>query len=363
MKITNMRSIIVEIPLEKPITTAIHNIRSVCAIAVILDTDAHISGESYLFTIGPKKLKVLNEMLLSLGEFVIGQDPRYTEKIWADIWRNINFFGHKGVSIFALSTLDMACWDIKGKAADLPLFQLLGAYRDKVQVYASGGLWLSSSIDELQREAEDLLTQGFRAMKMRIGKPKIFEDIDRVRAVRKAIGPDTVLMVDANQGFTVQHAIKLGRSLDEFDIFWFEEPVPAYHLEGSAQVRKALPSMYLASGETEYTRYGFKQMLDANAANLLMPDLLRVGGITEFIKVAHLAESMEVPVSPHLFTEQSLQLMGSIPNGTYLEHMPWFSCLFNEKIDLESGLAKVPQRPGLGFTFNMEALNRYRIDL
>jgi L-alanine-DL-glutamate epimerase-like enolase superfamily enzyme len=363
MKITKVRSVIVEVPLEKPIKTAIHNIGSVCAICLTLDTDEDVFGEGYLFAIGPKKIKVLHEMLLSLSEFVVGQDPRYTEKIWSDIWQNINFFGHKGVTIFALSTFDMACWDIKGKSVGLPLYQLIGAYRDEVPVYASGGLWLSANINELQEEAQEFLAHGFTAMKMRVGKPNISEDIERVAAVRNAIGPDIVLMVDANQGFSVQHAIKLGERLKEFDIFWFEEPVAAYNLEGSAQVKEALPSMYLASGETEYTRYGFKQMLDVKAADLLMPDLSRVGGITEFIKVAHLAETLEVPVSPHLFTEQSLQLMGAIPNGIYLEYMPWFSCLFNEKIDFKSGFAKVPQRPGLGFTFNVETLEKYRVDL
>jgi L-alanine-DL-glutamate epimerase-like enolase superfamily enzyme len=361
MKIKNLRIEIVDLPLDKPIKTSIHNIESVCAACVTLETDADICGESYLFAQGTKKIKSLYEMIHSLNEFVIGKDPIYTEGIWAEIWKNINFYGHKGITILALSTLDIACWDIKGKALSQPVYKLLGAYRDEVPIYESGGLWLSSTIEELQDEAHDFVRRGFNAMKMRVGKKDISEDIQRVAAVREAIGPKAILMVDANQGLTVQAAIKLGQKLLEYDIFWFEEPVAAYDYEGSAQVRSSIPGTYLASGETEYTRYGFKQLIDAKSANLLMPDLSRVGGITEFMKVAHFAEAMELPISPHLYTEHSLQLMGALPNGMYLEHMPWFSSIFNEEIEVTSGMATIPKRPGLGFTFNKRVLEKYKV--
>jgi L-alanine-DL-glutamate epimerase-like enolase superfamily enzyme len=167
-------------------------------------------------------------------------------------------------------------------------------------------------------------------------------------------------MVDANQGFTVDHAIKLGRRLEQFDLVWFEEPVLAYDLEGSSQVADALDTP-IASGETEYTRYGFRQMIEMRAADILMPDLARVGGITEFLKVAHMAEAFDIPVSPHVFTEQSLQIMGAIPNGIYLEHIPWFSPLYDKKLKIQGGLIEVPQNPGLGFVFDPNAIERYRI--
>jgi L-alanine-DL-glutamate epimerase-like enolase superfamily enzyme len=195
---------------------------------------------------------------------------------------------------------------------------------------------------------------------MRLGKPRLEDDVERVRAVRQAIGPDIALMADANQGFGVDHAIRLGRRLEEFDLAWFEEPVPAYDLEGSARVAAALDTP-IASGETEYARYGFRDMLSAKAADVLMPDLGRVGGVSEFVKVAHMADAVDVPISSHIYSEQSLTLMAALGNGTYLEHMPWFDSLFREKLEMKDGMTVVPERPGFGFTFDRDAVERYRL--
>jgi L-alanine-DL-glutamate epimerase-like enolase superfamily enzyme len=237
---------------------------------------------------------------------------------------------------------------------------LLGACRTSVPTYASGGLWLGHSIDELVAEARSFVAAGFRAMKMRLGRPLIGEDVERVAAVRQAIGPDVVLMADANQGLTVDHAIRLGRRLEGFNLAWFEEPVPAYDLAGSARVAAALDTP-IASGETEYARYGFRDMLKAEAADVLMPDLARVGGVSEFVKVAHMADALDIPVSSHIFTEQSLSVMAALGNATYLEHMPWFAALFAEKLEMRDGAVVVPERPGFGFTFDWDAIERWRL--
>jgi len=251
MKITDLRCVQVEIPLEKPIRTAIHDIRSVGCVLVYLDTDEGIGGEAYNFSMNAVRLDTLQSMIESFAPLIIGSDPRDVEGIWDAMWRDINFFGHKGISIFAISSLDTACWDIVGKAAAQPLYKLFGACRDSVDVYASGGLWLSLSIDELVEEARAFLADGFRAMKIRVGKKRIDEDVERVASVRDAIGPGVALMADANQGFTASHAIRLGRRLEEFGLDWFEEPVPAWNLEGHAAVAAALDTP-IASGATEY---------------------------------------------------------------------------------------------------------------
>ncbi len=360
MKITDVRTVLVNIPFEKPLRTSIHSFGCAGCVLVFIDTDAGITGESYVFSFNVARLKVFDAMIQSFKPELLGEDPHYTEKIWQKIWREINFFGHKGVTLFGLSAIDVACWDVKGKAAGRPIYKLLGAVRDQVPVYASGGLWLSQTIDELVKEAKDFIAQGFRYMKLRIGKPYIEEDVERVRAVHQIIGHNIGLMVDANQAFNLTHAIKLGRRLEEFNLIWYEEPVAAYDLEGSARVAAAL-DVPIASGETDYTRYGFRQMLEMKAADVLMPDLARMGGYTDFLKVAHMAEAYEVPVSPHIFSEQSLQIMGVIPNGTYLEHMPWFAPLFREKIEIKNGMVEIPNRPGTGFTFDLNKIEEYRI--
>jgi L-alanine-DL-glutamate epimerase-like enolase superfamily enzyme len=360
MKIVDLRTLRAEVPLARPIRTAIHDIRSVGALLVFLDAGDVLVGESYLFFPGTRQLRVFEEMVLSFKPIVIGSDPEFGEGLWRRLWSSINFYGHKGVSVFALSAIDMAVWDLRGKALGKPIHRLLGGCRSAVPTYASGGLWLGASIDELVAEARSFRAAGFRAMKMRLGKPRLEEDVERVRAVRQAIGPDIALMADANQGFSVDHAIRLGRRLEEFGLAWFEEPVQAYDLEGSARVAAALDTP-IASGETEYARYGFRDMLERKAADVLMPDLGRVGGVSEFVKVAHMADALDVPVSSHIYTEQSVGLVAALGNATYLEHMPWFETLFRERLEMREGEILVPERPGFGFTFDPDAVERYRI--
>jgi len=246
-------------------------------------------------------------------------------------------------------------WDIAGKAAGMPLYRLLGGARDRMPAYHSGGLWLDRDIDALAREAQDMVAQGFKAVKMRLGMPAPGQDIERVRAVRAAIGPDVRLMADANQGLNEAQAIRLGRALEEYDLAWLEEPLPAWDLEGVARVAAALDTP-IASGETEYTRYGFRQMLALRSADVLMPDLQRSGGVSEFMRIGHLAESHDVPVSSHLFPETSIQVLGALSNAIYLEYMPWFSSLYRERLEFDGGDALVPERPGWGFTLDMHRI-------
>ncbi len=261
--------------------------------------------------------------------------------------------------MLAQSAVDMALWDLRGKLAGLPVHKLIGARRSSVPAYASAGLWLSSSIDELQREAVGFVEQGFRAVKMRLGKPTPMEDAARVRAVREAVGLGVALMADANQQLTVDQAIRLGRLLDAYVLTWFEEPLPAYDLVGVARVAAALDTP-IASGETEYTRYGFRRMLELKSADVLMPDLQRVGGVTEFLRVGHMADAFDVPVSSHLFPEMSIQVLAALGNATWLEHMPWFSPLYAGGLELQNGEFLVPEAPGWGIPLDHTAIAHYR---
>jgi len=357
MRIKDVKTIMVELPGKTWVVSP--DIRTFGCVLVFVETDEGITGESLLWTFGTKGLDVLNGMVLSLKSSVVGENPHYTERIWQKLWQEIGFFGTEGISVFGLSAIDRACWDIVGKAAGKPLYKLLGAFRDECPTYACG-LWLHETIEELVKEAQGFVKEGYRAMKLRIGKARMEEDVERAQAVRKAIGPDVKLMVDANQRFSVGHAIKIGQMLEELDIGWFEEPVPAYDTEGSARVAAAL-DMPIANGENIYTRYGFRQLIEKKAADILMPDVERVGGITEFIKVAHLAEAYDIPVTPHIFPEESMHLVAAIPNCSYLENMPWFSPLYRENVELSEGSVVLPQRPGFGFTFDPDVIERYRV--
>jgi L-alanine-DL-glutamate epimerase-like enolase superfamily enzyme len=351
MKVTHVETQTVLVPLEKPIGSALGPIAKFGCILVSVRTDAGITGENLIFTLNDRRTAVLRQMVEELADLVVGQDAGHIAGFWARAWTDINFLGHKGVPVVGISAIDGALWDALGKAAGLPLYRLLGGAKSRVPAYHSGGLWLSRSIDELVAEAQSFVGLGFRAMKMRLGLPNPADDIARVRAVRTAIGPAVKLMADANQGQTEAQAIRLGRMLEEFNLTWFEEPLPAWDLDGLARVAAALDTP-IASGETEYTRYGFRRMLELRSADILMPDLQRVGGVSEFMRVGHMAESYDVAVSSHLFPETSLQVLGALSNSIYLEFMPWFSPLYNETLEFAEGDALVPERAGWGFTFN-----------
>jgi len=192
-------------------------------------------------------------------------------------------------------------------------------------------------------------------MKIRLGSGDIQNDVARVQAVRDVVGEKTGLLVDINQGLTPKAAIRLGRELERFNLVWMEEPVAAHDLEGHARVRNALDTP-IASGETEYTRFGMEAMIENKACDILMPDLQRIGGLTEMRRSCALAHAHNLPVSTHFFTEYSLSIAGSTANCLSVEHIDWFSSLFNEDMVLENGELVIPQRPGLGFTFNEAAI-------
>ncbi len=353
MKVSAVETQPVVVQLDQPIGSALGQIAKFGCILVTVRTDGGVTGENLIFTLNDRRTAVLRQMVDELADVAVGQDAGHVAGFWARAWKDINFLGHKGVPVAGISAIDGALWDVLGKTAGLPLYRVLGGAQDRVPAYHSGGLWLSRSVDELVEEAQGFVAQGFRAMKMRLGLPNSADDIARVKAVRDAIGPDVKLMADANQGLTEAQAIRLGRRLEAFGLTWFEEPLPAWDLDGLARVAAALDTP-IASGETEYTRYGFRRMLELRSADILMPDLQRVGGVSEFMRVGHMAESHDIAVSSHLFPETSLQVLGALSNATFLEYMPWFSRLYNEALEFRDGAALVPERPGWGFTFNRD---------
>ncbi|ASJ73189.1 mandelate racemase/muconate lactonizing enzyme family protein [Granulosicoccus antarcticus] len=360
MKITRLRTRLVNVPLPRPITTAIHSIESVGCVLVDLETDVGLVGQSYIFTINATRLKAFDEMVRGFAHRVEGIDPHYVTGMNTAIWSDINPTGYAGVTISALAALDTACWDLVGKAAGQPLHYIFGACRDRIRTYASGGLWLSQSIDDLAIEAQTFLDQGFRAMKIRVGHADPCIDVERVGAVREVVGPGIELLTDANQALQPKQAIRLGRMLAELGVSWLEEPVDVHDLTGQAQVREAL-DINVASGETEWTRYGIRRTIEAGAADVLMPDLQRIGGLTEMRRVVALAEAYSLPISTHIFTEHSLAIAGSAANCISVEHMPWYAPLFVEELEIVNGDILIPNRPGSGFTFDETAVAKFAL--
>jgi L-alanine-DL-glutamate epimerase-like enolase superfamily enzyme len=327
---------------------------------VLVRLKAGATGESLVYAMRSAHIGALRSMIDSMGELIVGEDTAYPERIWTRLWREVYFYGFTGVSMFAISALDTAVWDAHAKSLDVPLARLLGQCRDAVPAYASHLLWTDRGPDEIGREAAGLVEAGFRAMKMRFGGRTIDDEIARVRAVREAVGEDIVLMADASRSLPLDYALRLGRRLEEFNLAWFEEPLPAHDIASTATIAAALDTR-IASGENEYTLYGFRRLLETKAADVWMMDLARVGGISEMRKVAALAAAYDIPVSNHVYTEHSLAALASFSNCEYIEYMDWFEPLIEQQLELVDGALVVPDRPGIGYTFDWKAIEKVRV--
>ncbi len=363
MRITKLTSVLLATPLKQPIRTAIHRFDQVYHVVVKVETDSGLYGTGLLFAQSVGQGRLFQAALTAFEDKVVGEDPLMVEAIWQKLWKAMNFLGNSGVAIFAQSAIDTALWDIVGKAAGMPLCQLLGQNVRALPVYASDGLWLSYSVEELVTEAHSFVERGFTAIKIRIGSARLEDDIKRVRAVREAVGPDIKLIADANQGWDALTAIKFGRAVAETDLFWLEEPVPYYDLAASAAVAAALDTA-LATGETEYTYLGFARLAQEKAADIWMPDLQRVGGISGLLKITRLAEVYNLPVTPHLFPEVSIHVAVCAPTCKITEYVSWWDCLFEEetKPRLVDGYLSPGTAPGLGLEITARTIEAYRVN-
>jgi L-alanine-DL-glutamate epimerase-like enolase superfamily enzyme len=358
-RIAAVETLIVSLPLERPVVTPIHNISAVDNVLVTVRTDTGLSGISYLWTFGVERARILAAMVEDLGRSIVGLDALERSAIWTQLAGSINFLGRAGIAMFGLSALDIALWDIGGKAIGLPLWRLLGGTARPVPCYA-GGLFLSDGIDAIVTEARGYLARGFSAMKMRAGAKDWRDDVARVEAVRDAIGPATLLMVDVVQGWTPEQAIRMGRELARFDLHWIEDPVLYDDVEGLARVAAAL-DVPIVAGENDYGKLAFRRLIEGRAVDIAMADLQRVGGITEWMKVASLAEAWSTPIVPHVFHEISAHLMAATPNCLHAEYVPWWDLLFEERVPVVNGTITPPSGPGLGLAFNETTIDKHRV--
>lgn len=358
MKISAIEVHRLAVPLRRPIRTSVHDFSHAHTVFVQMRTDDGAIGTGWCFAFEAGKAAALAALVEDLAGIYQGRDPRAVRANFAAAWKDLNFLGHAGAAMFALSALDTACWDLAAQAAELPLFRHLGGDVTRVETYASSGLWLDRSVDELIAEAQGFIADGHRAMKMRAGRADYMLDIERVREVRAALGPDVTLMVDVNQAWPESTAIRAGRELEALGIFWLEEPVFYTDLEGCARVAAAL-DMRVATGETSYGSASMKQHLDARAADVLMPDLQRMGGVTEYLNTCVLCAAYNQPVSSHLFTEASAHVLASQPHGMMLEHMEWWDELFVTPIKVSDGSVVLSEAPGLGLELADGVLERF----
>lgn len=358
MKITDVTTESYSWPRARPIRNGKYTYTTAGLALTRVETDEGLTG------IG---LGGVNRGLLErFKPLLAGEDPFNVERLWAKLWVP-KLVGRRGTETRTISSIDIALWDLIGKATGKSVHQLLGGYAERVPVYVAGGYYEEGKgLRELAREMEENVAMGARAVKMKIGGEPIAADVERVRAVRDAIGPNVSLLVDANNAYYAHEAIRIAAQIERYDIYWFEEPVGPDDYEGCARVARAT-SIPIATGENEYTRYGFRDLIQHQAAAILNADANICGGVTEFRRIAALAAAYDLAIAPHGSQDIHVHLLAAIPNGLILEYYrdtvdPMWGKQFKDPLLLDAdGMLAPPDRPGFGYEINDEAIAQYRV--
>ncbi len=302
--------------------------------------------------------KVIFEAANALAGQAVGLSVLDVEGRWERLYQP-KLLGRRGLTTRAISAIDIAMWDAAGKSVGVPLYQLLGGFRNRVPAFLAGGYYLEGkTLDDLAEEMRQKVAMGAHYVKMKIGGAAMREDVERVRVVRQAVGEDIEIMVDANNAYSVLDAVKIARLLEPYHPYWFEEPVHAEDYRGLAQVR-AGTSIPIAAGENEYTRYGFRDLIACGGVDILQPDANVLGGVTEWRHIASMASANRLPLAPHGASVLHVHLVAAVSNGLIVESVKTEGDarkgMFNERVALDKdGMMSPPERPGLGLTLNEE---------
>ena len=298
-------------------------------------------------------------ILHDLSPELSGADPRRIEHIWEQMWWRLHYIGRGGIASFAISAVDIALWDLNAKRHGEPLWRFLGGHDPQVPAYA-GGIDLEFPLEQLKEQTRANLAEGFRAIKMKVGRRLLADDIKRVAAIRNLLGPDLPLMVDANMGWRVDEAITAARALREHNVFWLEEPTIPDDVAGHARIAEQ-GGVPIATGENLHTIYEFQQMIARGGIAFAQPDVSNIGGVTTWMKVARLAEASNLVVSSHGVHDLHIHLMAAVPNACYLEvHGFGLERFLGSPLAIEDGKATAPNRAGHGVELVWDRLEKYR---
>ena len=371
MKIIEIETIPLQYKMDSAIWDAQHFIEARKALIVKVVTDEGIVGYGESASFGGPMISTKTVIDHELKPYFIGEDPFDVEKLWDKVYKGTIQHGRKGIVITALSGIDVALWDIIGKALNKPLYKVLGGFRDKVSAYASSGFYSErKSIKNLCENMESYVSAGFKNIKMKVGGLSPKEDLERVKNVRDAIGEDVVLGVDANSNWDLPTAKWISKRLEDLSISWIEEPLSPDDVQGSADLARntIIP---IAGYEQEQTRYGFKNLIENKAVHIIQPDVIWAGGLTESRKIAAIAAAWNLPCMPHGFSSGislavNLHFIASTANATLLEFdrnpNPLRDHLINDAIKIDrNGEVAVPGGPGLGVDINQDIIEKYRL--
>ncbi|XVH33465.1 mandelate racemase/muconate lactonizing enzyme family protein (plasmid) [Haloferacaceae archaeon DSL9] len=367
MEITEVESFAVSIPLEQPVAFATRVVEERDHAITYIRTSDGTEGLGYSLGYGGADL-IADAVENVLSPMIVGEDPRDTERLWREMFDGTVQIGRKGVMVRAISTIDIALWDIKAKDADQPLYKLLGAYKDELPAYASGGYYRENKgLEGLREEMQMYVDRGHDVMKIKVGRLSVEEETERVKVARETIGDERTLLLDANGKWkNKQEAVRACRAFAEYDPYFIEEPVMPDSVELMSEVNAAL-DYPVAAGELEFSRYGFTQLLSAKAVDIIQPDVTVVGGVTEWMRVAHLANCYDIPIAPHYNWDLHVQLLAAVENGLWIEFfhrdtdVKAFDDVIKHPLEPENGMIKLPDRPGHGVVLNDDMLNDFRV--
>jgi L-alanine-DL-glutamate epimerase-like enolase superfamily enzyme len=346
------------IPLPQVLSDSMHGEIPAFQLNTVKVTDKDgATGVGYTYTVGRNGAAVDAILRREMGEMLIGQEADRIEYLWQKMWWGLHYGGRGGPSMLALSAVDMALWDLKAKKLGLPLWNLLGGYDDQVPCYA-GGVDLDFGLDELLAQTDRNLGKGFRAIKMKVGRARLSEDVERVKAMRAHLGADFPLMADANMKWTIDEAIRAARALQSSELVWLEEPTIPDDPAGHARILRE-GGVPIAAGENLRTPWEFKLYMAADAVSFPEPDVTNCGGVTGFMKVARLAEAFNLPVTSHGAHDVTVHLLAACPNRSYLEvHSFGLDRYIADPLVIKDGNAVASSRPGHGVEFDWTALSR-----
>jgi L-alanine-DL-glutamate epimerase-like enolase superfamily enzyme len=361
LKITDITTETYKWPRHKPISNGLHTYTHSGLGLIKIHTDEGTMGVGVGSTGG-----VAGATIEHLKPELIGEDPINVERLWHKMWIP-KLIGRRGLTTRAISGIDIALWDLRAKVAGMPLYKMLGGFRNRMPTYIAGGYYEEGKgLKELQQEMYENVEMGAKAIKMKIGAVPIREDAERVKAVREAIGPDVKLLVDANCAYRAYEAIQMARAMEEYDIFWFEEPIMPDDYDGHVRLAQ-MTSIPIATGENEYTRYGFRDLINTKAVPILNADAKVLGGVTEFMKVAAYAQAHDLVIAPHGSQDIHIHLVTAIQNGLILEYYrdsvdPMHGKVYNTTLRLnDDGTVSPPEVPGVGIDPNYTELAPFRV--
>lgn len=358
--IRDLRADHYRIPLPTVLSDSTHGtIAAFELVTARIRDDDGAEGVGYTYTVGTGGGAVHSLLARDLAPVLAGGDAERIEALWQAMWWAVHYGGRGGAQVLAISAADIALWDLRARRQNTPLWRMLGGFDPRVPCYA-GGIDLDLSLDALLRQTDENLARGFRAIKMKVGRPSLRDDVERVAAMRGHLGRDFPLMVDANMRWSVDDAIRAARALRDLDPVWLEEPTIPDDVPGHARIVRegGLP---IAAGENLHTLYEFRQLIQAGGVTFPEPDVTNCGGVTTFLKICHLAESFNLPVTSHGAHDVTVHLLAAVPNRSYLEaHGFGLDRFIAEPLRIEDGVAIAPDRAGHGVEFDWKALDAVR---